>query len=76
VAASKEEKAWYNRSGRSRAGVLPDGVRLTKALPVVTFERLRRLCVENKRGEYFVKESDETVQHVQDERTWMVTSLW
>ena len=49
---------------------------LTKALPGVIFERLRRLCVENKRGEYFVKESDETVRHVQDERTWMVTSLW
>jgi len=49
---------------------------LTKALPAVTFERLRRLCVENKRGEYFVKESAETVLHVQDEQSWMVTTLW
>lgn len=49
---------------------------LTKALPAVTFERLRRLCVENKRGDYFVKEGDERVQYVQDERSWMVTSLW
>ena len=49
---------------------------LTKALPADTFERLRRLCVENKRGDYFDKESDETVLHVQDEKSWMVTTLW
>ena len=141
MAASKEEKAWYNCSGSSRAGVLPDGVQLghkreestliwedkkaailiaenecssagrsqhidvrfkfvaqavvegavrvrytptdlnladllTKALPAITFERLRRLCVANKRGDYFVKERDETVLHVQDEKSWMVTALW
>ena len=49
---------------------------LTKALPADTFELLRRLCVENKRGDYFDKESDETVLHVQDEKSWMVTTLW
>ena len=49
---------------------------LTKALPADTFERLRRLCVENKRGDYFDTESDETVLHVQDEKSWMVTTLW
>ena len=49
---------------------------LTKALPAITFERLRRLCVANKRGDYFVKERDETVLHVQDEKSWMVTALW
>ena len=49
---------------------------LTKALPAITFERLTRLCVANKRGDYFVKERDETVLHVQDEKSWMVTALW
>jgi hypothetical protein len=48
---------------------------LTKALPAITFERLRRLCVANK-GDYFDTESDETVLHVQDEKSWMVTTLW
>ena len=38
--------------------------------------RVMRLCVDNKRGDYFDTESDETVLHVQDEKSWMVTTLW
>ena len=60
-------RVWYTPTDLNLADIL------TKTLPAVTFERL---CVENKRGEYFVKERDEKVLHVQDERSWMVTALW
>ena len=53
---------------------------LTKALPAwlttVTFERLIKKCLASKRGEYYVKLSDEQVQYMTDEKTWMMTDLW
>ena len=49
---------------------------LTKAVPLATFERLVRLCLESKRGEYYVKLADEKMSYVSDEKTWMVTDMW
>jgi hypothetical protein len=49
---------------------------LTKAVPVATFERLEKLCLDSKRGEYYVKIEDEKVKYVSDEKTWMVTDMW
>lgn len=49
---------------------------LTKAVPLATFERLVRLCLESKRGEYHVKLADEKMSYVSDEKTWMVTDMW
>jgi hypothetical protein len=45
---------------------------LTKAVPVATFEPLLKLCLESKRGKYFVTFADEKVNYVSDEKTWMV----
>jgi hypothetical protein len=49
---------------------------LTKAVPAATFERLVKLCLGSKRGEYYVKVADEKVNYVSDEKTWMVTDMW
>ena len=49
---------------------------LTKAVPLATFERLVRLCLDSKRGEYYVKLADEKMSYVSDEKTWMVTDMW
>ena len=49
---------------------------LTKALPVVAFERLIKKCLASKRGEYYVKLADEQVQYMSDAKTWMVTDMW
>ena len=49
---------------------------LTKALPVVAFERLIKKCLASKRGEYYVKLADEQVQYMLDAKTWMVTDMW
>jgi hypothetical protein len=46
---------------------------LTKAVPAATFERLVKLCLDSKRGEFYVKVGDEKVNYVSDEKTWMVT---
>ena len=43
---------------------------LTKAVPAATFERLVKLCLGSKRGEYYVKVADEKVNCVSDEKTW------
>ena len=40
---------------------------LTKAVPAATFERLVKLCLGSKRGEYYVKVADEKVNYVSDE---------
>ena len=40
---------------------------LTKAVPLATCERLVRLCLESKRGEYYVKLADEKMSYVSDE---------
>ncbi len=45
-------------------------------MPLATFERLVRLCLESKRGEYYVKLADEKMNYVSDEKTWMVTDMW
>ncbi len=45
-------------------------------MPLATFERLVRLCLESKRGEYYVKLADEEMSYVSDEKTWMVTDMW
>jgi len=47
---------------------------LTKSVPC-TFERLVKLWLDTKRGEYFVKVPDEKVNYVTDEKTWMVTDM-
>ena len=49
---------------------------LTKAVPAATFERLVKLCLDSKKGEYYVKVADEKVNYVLDEKTWMVTDMW
>ncbi len=49
---------------------------LTKALPVVSFERVVKKCRDSKRGEYHVRLADEQVHYVSDEKTWMVTDMW
>jgi hypothetical protein len=49
---------------------------LTKAVPAATFERLVKLCLDSKRGKYYVKVADEKVNYVSDEKTWMVTDMW
>jgi hypothetical protein len=49
---------------------------LTKALPVVAFERLIKKCLASKRGEYYVKLADEQVQYMSDAKTWMVNDMW
>jgi len=36
---------------------------LTRAVPLAIFERLVRLCLESKRGEYYVKLADEKMTH-------------
>jgi hypothetical protein len=46
------------------------------AVPAATFERLVKLCLDNKRGEYYVKVADEKVNYVSDEKTWMVSGIW
>ena len=47
---------------------------LTKSVPR-TFERLVKLWLDTKRGEYFVKVPDEKVNYVTDEKTCMVTDM-
>jgi hypothetical protein len=49
---------------------------LTKAVPAATFERLVKLCLDSKRGEYYAKVADEKVNYVSDKKTWMVTDMW
>ena len=49
---------------------------LTKAVPAATFERLVKLCLDSKKGEYYVKVADEKVNYVLDEKTWIVTDMW
>ena len=48
---------------------------LTNAVPAATFERLVKLWLDTKRGEYFVKVPDEKVNYVTDEKTCMVTDM-
>ena len=49
---------------------------LTKAVPAATFQRLVKICLDSKRGEYYVNVADEKVNYVSDEKTWMVTVMW
>jgi hypothetical protein len=50
---------------------------LTKTVPAATFERLVKLCLDNKRGEYYVKVADtEKVNYVSKEKIWTVTGMW
>jgi hypothetical protein len=48
---------------------------LTKAVPAATFERLVKLCLDSKRGEYHVKVAYDKVNYVSDKKTWMVTDM-
>jgi len=43
---------------------------------LASFERLLKLCLQNKGGEDFVKSADEKVSYEADEKTWLVTALW
>jgi hypothetical protein len=51
----------YTPTGMNLADVL------TKAMPAATFERLVKLCLDSKRGEYYVKVADEKLNYVSDE---------
>ena len=49
---------------------------LTNAVPAATFERLVKLGLDSKRGEYYVEVAEEKVNYVSDEKTWMVSNMW